>query len=116
MTFGMFSWLDELRFVFGHRLMVLLFVVQHMNKGFASAFAGRATPYLYKNYGVPAPQMQIFGGITQLPWAMKPIIGLLSDVCPINGYNKAPYILLTSAVGAWAYLSVGTVPQATFTV
>jgi folate/biopterin transporter len=115
-SFGLISWLDDLRKVFGHRLLVLLFVVQHMNKGFATAFAGRATPYLYKSYGVPAPQMQIFGGITQLPWALKPIIGLMSDICPIYGYNKSPYIVMTSVIGAWAFFSVGIVPQSTLTV
>ena len=27
-----------------------------------------------------------------LPWALKPILGLLSDLFPICGYNKAPYL------------------------
>ena len=35
-----------------------------------------------------------------LPWSMKPVIGLISDIFPVIGYNKAPYILLTTTLGA----------------
>jgi hypothetical protein len=51
--------------------------------------------------------MQIFGGVTQLPWAMKPVIGLLSDALPIKGYHKAPYILIVSMIGVVALATIG---------
>ena len=34
-------------------------------------------------------QVQIFSGVVSLPWAMKPVVGLTSDVAPIFGYHKA---------------------------
>jgi len=110
------AWLHMLADSFGHRLLVLLFVVQHCQKGFASAFAGQAEPYLYKTYKVPAPQVQIFGCVTGLPWILKPIIGLLSDTMPVMGYKKAPYMMLTSVVCAMACLAVGLVPRDTLTI
>jgi len=75
------------------------------------AYFGRAQPYLLKAYHVPGPQMQIVSGIVKLPWALKPIIGLVSDVMPIGGYNKAPYMLVTSVLGALACVLIGLLPQ-----
>jgi len=74
------------------------------------AFVGKATPYMYKAYAVPAPQVQIYSGMTGLPWAMKPIIGLVSDMFPLFGYNKAPYMILTSFMGGAALLCLGIMP------
>jgi len=59
---------------------------------------------------VKGPQMQIFGGVTQLPWAMKPMIGLFSDAFPIYGFNKAPYIVAASVMGVLACGFMGFVP------
>jgi folate/biopterin transporter len=110
-SFGMVDFVANLQLHFGGKLLVLLFAVQHLLKGFVSSFCGQADPYLYRSYHVPAPQVQIFSGITQLPWAMKPILGLVSDVCPIAGYNKGPYMLLTSLVGAFSFAYIGLIPQ-----
>eukprot|EP00933_Yihiella_yeosuensis_P044707 TRINITY_DN39976_c0_g1_i1.p1 TRINITY_DN39976_c0_g1~~TRINITY_DN39976_c0_g1_i1.p1 ORF type:complete len:555 (+),score=86.22 TRINITY_DN39976_c0_g1_i1:89-1753(+) len=92
---------------FGHKLLVLLFVHQHIQKGFLSSWKGSAVPYLYKEYHVQGPLIQIYGGVAGLPWAMKPIIGLLSDLVPIFGYNKAPYVALSSIVGIGACFAIG---------
>mmetsp|Transcript_45827 Transcript_45827/g.84037 ORF Transcript_45827/g.84037 Transcript_45827/m.84037 type:complete len:577 (+) Transcript_45827:73-1803(+) len=108
--FGLVPFLTSLEEHFGYKLLVFLFVCQHSLKGFAYAFAEQATPYLYRIYNVPAPQVQIYSGVTGLPWAMKPIVGLLSDVLPIAGYNKAPYMMITSALGAAGALYIGLVP------
>mmetsp|Transcript_109961 Transcript_109961/g.290120 ORF Transcript_109961/g.290120 Transcript_109961/m.290120 type:complete len:492 (-) Transcript_109961:113-1588(-) len=55
--------------------------------------------------------MQIVSGIVKLPWALKPIIGLVSDVMPIGGYNKAPYMLVVSVLGALSCILIGVLPQ-----
>jgi len=113
---GLPGWLDQLQQDFGHRLLWLLFIVQHLLKGFVTSFVGQADPYLYKSYGVPAPRMQVFTSITSLPWAMKPVIGLISDVFPVFGYNKAPYILMSTLFGATAFACVGLLPQGTLSL
>jgi len=108
---GPVKFLLELQEAFGYKLLALLFIVQHNLKGLSMAYFGRAQPYLLKSYHVPGPQMQIVGGIIKLPWALKPIIGLISDVMPIGGYNKAPYMLVTSVLGALACILIGVMPQ-----
>lgn len=108
--------LDNLVTHFGYKLLVMLFVSQHLMKGFASAFTGPCVQYLYGSYNVPASRMQIYSGVTALPWAMKPVIGLLSDALPIFGFNKAPYMLMATMGGLVALASIGTVPQASLSV
>eukprot|EP00927_Polykrikos_kofoidii_P032362 TRINITY_DN2759_c0_g1_i6.p1 TRINITY_DN2759_c0_g1~~TRINITY_DN2759_c0_g1_i6.p1 ORF type:complete len:540 (-),score=82.42 TRINITY_DN2759_c0_g1_i6:91-1710(-) len=107
-VFGLFAFLHRLKQAFGHELLILLFLVQHVLKGFANDFTVQANPYLFRFYEVPAPKMQILTNVSSLPWALKPAIGLFSDIVPIAGLNKAPYFLLTSAFGAAAYFIVGT--------
>ncbi|CAK0849998.1 unnamed protein product [Prorocentrum cordatum] len=94
----------------------MLFFVQHLLKGFVASLSIKATPFLYRSYHLPGPQIQIYGSVSQLPWSMKPIIGLLSDVMPIGGYNKAPYIVLTSLAGGIAFATLGWMPQSSLPV
>lgn len=101
---------------FGYKLLWLLFAAQFLVKGFFKDFVGKAEPYLYKLYHVPGTQTQIYSGVTSLPWAMKPILGLASDIFPICGYNKAPYMLVTSILGVVATLLVGACPTATLPI
>lgn len=104
-------WLRNLEHHFGYKLLALLCVSQHLMKGYANALTGPATQYLYASYKVVGPRMQIFGGVTSLPWAMKPVIGLVSDCFPIRGLNKGPYIFLSSILGVGALAMLGAAPQ-----
>jgi len=94
----------------------MLFASQHLMKGFSSSFTAPAVSFLYASYKIAGPQMQIFGGVTQLPWAMKPVIGLMSDAFPINGYHKAPYIFFSSVLGLFACATIGLIPQTSLSV
>lgn len=99
--------LVDLSRTFGSKLLTILFVAQHLVKGFALSMAGSAMVYVYRALKVNGPRQQIFASVTQLPWAMKPIFGLTSDNLPIFGYNKAPYIVLTSIIGTAAFVILG---------
>mmetsp|Transcript_59438 Transcript_59438/g.105721 ORF Transcript_59438/g.105721 Transcript_59438/m.105721 type:complete len:559 (+) Transcript_59438:115-1791(+) len=100
------SYITDLRHNFGCNLLILLFVCQHLLKGCAGSLVNKAVPYLYRKFHVAAPQAQIYGGIVNLPWAMKPICGLVSDVMPIFGYHKGPYILIVAVLGAYGYVNI----------
>eukprot|EP00930_Biecheleria_cincta_P036052 TRINITY_DN24754_c0_g1_i1.p1 TRINITY_DN24754_c0_g1~~TRINITY_DN24754_c0_g1_i1.p1 ORF type:complete len:581 (-),score=102.31 TRINITY_DN24754_c0_g1_i1:89-1831(-) len=113
---GLLTFTTSLQEAFGTKLLLLLAVSQHLLKGFVHSFTEPAVQYLYAAYNVPGPQMQVFKGVTQVPWAMKPILGLMSDVLPINGYNKAPYVLLAALLGTGAVATIGVVPQALLNV
>eukprot|EP00933_Yihiella_yeosuensis_P045775 TRINITY_DN4119_c0_g2_i1.p1 TRINITY_DN4119_c0_g2~~TRINITY_DN4119_c0_g2_i1.p1 ORF type:complete len:560 (-),score=62.74 TRINITY_DN4119_c0_g2_i1:206-1885(-) len=103
------DWLDirKLCSAFGYQLVALLFVHQHLQKGFLSAWTGAGIPYIFKEYAVPAGRVQVLNGVSRLPWAMKPIVGMASDMFPVLGYNRVPYIVATCAVGIAACAAVG---------
>jgi len=103
--------LRNLKQHYGVSLLVLIFNVQHIMKGFVVNFTVVAEQFVYRSYSVPAAEMQAYSAVTSLPWALKPIIGLVSDIFPICGFNKAPYALLTSVGGTGAFLAIGLLPQ-----
>jgi len=108
---GLFDWLEKLTGVFGWKMLTMLFFVQHLGKGFCNSTIMSMLPFLFKTYHVPAAQVQVLSGVIRIPWAMKPILGLLSDTFPIGGYNKAPYMFVTVVLGAGGLLYAGIAPQ-----
>jgi hypothetical protein len=109
---GPIGHLAELARNYGGSFLVYLFTIEHVMKGFVCQLCMMAEPYIYASYSVPAPEMQMYLGLVNLPWAMKPIIGLVSDAFPVGGYSKAPYIIVTSLLGATAFATVGILPHA----
>ncbi len=41
-------------------------------------------------------------GVTALPWALKPVTGLVSDYFPYPGYCKRPYMAAAGVTGVAA--------------
>jgi len=93
--------------VFGEHLIVYLFASQHLLKGFVMSMVGAPQPWIFRQKNVAGPRMQVLSAVVTLPWAMKPVIGVVSDFFAIGGYNKAPYIILTSCLGVAAMGMVG---------
>lgn len=76
-------------FVFG------VFVVYGISQGLGGAFYRVATEYYMKDVQKVQPsEAQVFQGITSIPWLVKPLWGLLTDVLPIYGYRRRPYFIL----------------------
>lgn len=103
-------WLRLLGDRFGHQLLATLAVTQFVIKGFVMGFTSQAENFLYKTRLVPAPQVQIYQGVSMMPWAMKPVIGIVSDLFPIGGLNKAPYMFGSSVIGCAACVGIALVP------
>jgi len=107
---GLTNWCYDLESTFGYKILTVIFSAQHVMKGFVYYLTAAAEPYVYTSYSVSAVQMQIYAGVTILPWSLKPMVGLLSDVLPVRGYNKAPYFIGASVLGAAGMLTVGLAP------
>jgi MFS family permease len=68
--------------------------------------------------GVPAQPMQnrledwgqsqkaigLFLGFIGIPWSLKPLLGLISDLLPIRGFRRLPYLVLSTAACAGLFL------------
>jgi folate/biopterin transporter len=108
---GILRWIHSLGESFGCQLLLLLFATEHILKGFVCTLTGQASFFIFASYGVNAARMQIYSGVVQLPWSIKPVFGLISDVFPIGGFKKRPYMLLTSIFGVASMLAIGMLPQ-----
>mmetsp|Transcript_9453 Transcript_9453/g.19960 ORF Transcript_9453/g.19960 Transcript_9453/m.19960 type:complete len:564 (+) Transcript_9453:71-1762(+) len=96
------AWLQGLEVTFGTRYLIMLATAQWFVKGFMWAFVHTSVEWVYRDMGVPGPQMQIYRAVAWLPWSMKPVFGVLSDMVPIMGYRKTPYILAVSVAASAA--------------
>lgn len=115
-TFGLSKFLNELSENFGWKQLVMMFFAQHLLKGFTFYFQSRAQPYLLEEYNMPAPYVQLIKSIVMLPWVMKPVMGMMSDLVPICHYKKTPYMIACSIIGVCALLYIGSMPSVNYGV
>lgn len=87
--FSMLSREMHWSFVFG------VIVVYGVSQGLGGALSGVGTKYYMKDVQKVQPsEAQVYAGITSIPWIVKPLWGLLTDVLPIFGYRRRPYFIL----------------------
>lgn len=86
--FNMLSREMHWSFVFG------VVVVYGISQGVGGAFATVGTKYYMKDVQKVQPsEAQVYSGITSIPWIVKPLWGLLTDVVPIFGFRRRPYFI-----------------------
>jgi len=104
---GVFRKLRQLREAYGWKFLAMLACSQWLVKGMVWGFSLTTMDFLLRDYSVPGPKIQVYRTVAMLPWAMKPLFGLISDALPICGYRKAPYIMVTSLIAVLAHLIIG---------
>ncbi|XAR71484.1 hypothetical protein NMG60_11028761 [Bertholletia excelsa] len=86
-------------FVFG------VVVVYGISQGLGGALARVGTDYYFKDVQKVQPsESQIFSGIIQIPWIVKPAWGILTDVVPVLGYHRRPYFIFAGLLGVFSML------------
>lgn len=61
---------------------------------------------LFKGLGIDASRQQLYMSLITAPWAMKPFIGVASDLFPICGYNKRYFALFAILIGMMGCLAL----------
>ena len=60
-----------------------------------------STDFYWKDVQKVQPSVsQIYIGFYYIPWILKPVLGLLTDVFPVMGYLRRPYFVVAGVVGA----------------
>lgn len=106
------AWCRTLARTYSCKLLLMVVCTNHLLKGFVagggdSGLLGSPMEFLFKEHKVGAGRMQMYMAVAVSPWALKPVLGFLSDSCPILGYHKMPYIFATSAAGLAGCLVIG---------
>ncbi|GMP83791.1 hypothetical protein CsSME_00037582 [Camellia sinensis var. sinensis] len=90
-----FQWLQMLSNQLSPSFVVGVVLVYGVSQGFSGSFFRVATDYYWKDVQKVQPSsVQLYIGLYYIPWIMKPIWGLLTDVFPVRGYQRRPYFVL----------------------
>lgn len=82
-------------------------LVYGLSLGFAGSFFKVVSDFYWKDVQKLQPSaVQLFIGLYYIPWVMKPIWGLLTDVLPIKEYRRKPYFICAGILGAVSALVV----------
>ncbi len=79
------------------------------------ALPNLAINFMLKEQAAFTPaQLAYFQAITMIAWVIKPLWGIISDLCPIFGSRRKSYLILTSLVAAfvWFFLASFPIPAA----
>lgn len=69
--------------------------VYGINQGLGGSLGRVATEYYMKDVQKVQPsESQALTAITKIPWIIKPLWGILTDVLPIFGFHRRPYFIL----------------------
>eukprot|EP01012_Entosiphon_sulcatum_P065674 TRINITY_DN9465_c0_g1_i1.p1 TRINITY_DN9465_c0_g1~~TRINITY_DN9465_c0_g1_i1.p1 ORF type:complete len:549 (-),score=71.44 TRINITY_DN9465_c0_g1_i1:147-1793(-) len=68
-------------------------------------------PYFQKYLQLSGADYQMYGTVANTPWAMKALIGALSDSVYIAGYAKRWYIVSVSLLGTLGFLLLLLIPM-----
>ncbi|XP_020876680.1 probable folate-biopterin transporter 2 isoform X2 [Arabidopsis lyrata subsp. lyrata] len=81
--------------------------VYGINQGFGYSLGRVATDYYMKDVQKVQPsKSQALTTITRIPWIIKPLWGILTDVVPINGFHRRPYFILAGVFGVVSLLFI----------
>src|SRR5271167_2041726 len=87
--------------------LMLFFALVYLVEGvgqIGGLIAQPLTYYLKQEHGWTALQVTAYLAIFNLPWIIKPVYGVLSDLVPIFGYRRKSYLIAANVVAAGAYL------------
>lgn len=75
-------------------------VIYGISQGLGWSIWRVASEYYWKDVQLKQPsQAQVYQGITSIPWIVKPLWGLLTDVLPMGGYRRRPYLIFSGLLG-----------------
>lgn len=105
-AFGMITYLQNLSSAFGWRYVVAVLAEYGGNQGMGWQVVNMARKnYVMDDMRLSAVEYGRLVGFAGIPWSAKAIFGLMSDLMPIGGLHRAPYLVTAGATGV-ASLSV----------
>ena len=104
-----FQWLQMLSSQLNPTFIFDIVVVYALSQGFSGSFFKVVTDFYWKYVQKVQPSaVQLYISLYYIPWVIKPIWGLLTDVFPIRGYKRRSYFLAASVLGCVSALMVAT--------
>lgn len=101
----------QLYIVMGYKFMLIAILIEWVIQagiagGGTGGIIGAPVILLLSEYGLTPSRMQILETIAGSAWSLKPISAIFMDSIYIGGYNKIPYIIMTTLMALAACLFV----------
>ncbi|CAJ1399908.1 unnamed protein product [Effrenium voratum] len=106
------AWFRALSQSYTWKLLAMVACTNHLLKGFVAGggdegLIGKPAEFLFSDLNISAGRLQALKAVVIMPFALKPVVALLSDAFPIAGYHKLPYVVLFTCGSFLALLSLG---------
>lgn len=93
-------WVQMLCRELGATFVAGVVLVYGLNQGFAGSFSRVASDYYWKDVQQVQPAtVQFLSVFFYVPWVLKPLWGVMTDVFPVHGYRRRPYFLFSGILG-----------------
>lgn len=89
---------EMIQSILGIRFVMFLIASQFLGKGILQKILRGMILPLFKPM-VDAATLQLYTVVIVMPWAVKPLMGLASDLILIGGYNKRYWLVIGCSVG-----------------
>ncbi|HVS65436.1 MAG TPA: MFS transporter [Thermoanaerobaculia bacterium] len=86
-------------------LFAILYFVQSAGEPVAGLVA-QPVRSLMRSWGESPATIATFAALVSLPWSLKPLYGLLSDLVPLAGYRRRSYLILTSGLATASFVAL----------
>jgi Na+/melibiose symporter-like transporter len=86
--------------------LLILFGSLYFVQGIVEPTAGllaQPTQSRLQGWGRTPAEVGVFLGFIAIPWSLKPLFGLLSDLIPVRGFRRLPYLVISTAGAGIAY-------------
>ncbi|CAM9447900.1 unnamed protein product [Chrysoparadoxa australica] len=108
---GLRCYVKRLTDVFGWRFIALVVAVYGLSQGLGEELMSMGSLYFLKDErGFQPAQSELVSAIGHAPWNIKPLYGLASDLFPIYGLHRTPYIIAAGTLGTLSWLSLAGLP------
>lgn len=92
---------DELHWSF----VLGVVIVYGINQGLSVGLVRVSMQYYMKDEQKLQPsEAQFYSGIISIPWIVKPLWGLMTDIVPIFSYRRRPYFIFAGTIGSISML------------
>ncbi|KAK9066324.1 hypothetical protein SSX86_013645 [Deinandra increscens subsp. villosa] len=99
------NWLKMLSDELSWRFVLAVIIVYGINQGVSIGLYRVSVQYYMKDVLKLQPsEAQFYSGIIQIPWIIKPLWGLMTDIVPIFRLRRRPYFIFAGFVGSIAML------------
>jgi len=104
------AWLRLLSDNFDWRFILMVVFGQHCLKGLLSGGGSQGLlaveGLIYMRLHVGASLKTVYQAIGSSAWGLKPLYALISDLLPLGGYRRSPWIIISSIFATCAYLTL----------